>query len=179
MINTRNQGSNESSGVKFKEGICAKLWLTLWLESGWYIPNISKSGWFWKRLFRKKVLNNHFLKSLQKQPCADVLQNRCSLKFRNIHRKTSELESLFNKFATLNFIQRRLQHRCFYVNIAKFLRIRTAFFIEHDRSVKDITCRSFLLSQKHNIGWFLLKRFVDLIIVCYLHMISRNLPTRF
>ena len=44
------------------------------------------------------------------------------------------LESLFNKVANLkacSFIKKRLQHRCFPVNIAKFLRI--AFFIEHFR----------------------------------------------
>ena len=42
------------------------------------------------------------------------------------------LESLFNKNAGLqvyNFTKKRLKHRCFPVNIAKFL--RTAFFIEH------------------------------------------------
>ena len=42
------------------------------------------------------------------------------------------LESLFDKVAGLkvcNFIKKRLQHRCFPVNIAKFL--RTVFFIEH------------------------------------------------
>ena len=42
------------------------------------------------------------------------------------------LGSLFNKVVDLqscNFIKRRLQHRCFPVNIAKIL--RTAFFIEH------------------------------------------------
>ena len=36
------------------------------------------------------------------------------------------LESLFNKFAGLqagNYITKRLQHRCFPVNIAKFLKI--------------------------------------------------------
>ena len=40
----------------------------------------------------------------------------------------------FNKFASLNacnFFKKRLQHRCFAVNIAKFL--RTASFIEHLR----------------------------------------------
>ena len=44
--------------------------------------------------------------------------------FCNIHRETTVLESLFNKVADLayNFIKRRLQHSCFPVNIAKFLR---------------------------------------------------------
>ena len=52
-------------------------------------------------------------------------------KFRNIHRKTPVLESLFNKFAGLkasNFIKKRLQYRCFPLNTAKSL--RAAFFIE-------------------------------------------------
>ena len=43
----------------------------------------------------------------------------------NIHRKTSVLESLFSKVVSLepwNFIKKKLQHRCFPVNIAKFLR---------------------------------------------------------
>ena len=42
------------------------------------------------------------------------------------------LEILFSKVAGLQdryFSKKRLQHRCFFVNIAKFL--RTAFFIEH------------------------------------------------
>ena len=64
----------------------------------------------------------------QKQPFADVLQNRCSYKFRNIHTKATVLESLFNKVAGIR-LQKRLEHRCFPVNIAKFL--RTAFVIEH------------------------------------------------
>ena len=35
-------------------------------------------------------------------------------------------------------------------------------------------CRPSLVNQKHNVGWFLLKWFVDLFRVCYLHTISRN-----
>ena len=48
-----------------------------------------------------------------------------SRKFKNINRKTPVLESLFNKVADLqicNFIKKRLKHRCFPVNTAKFLR---------------------------------------------------------
>ena len=85
---------------------------------------------------------------------------------RNIHRKTTALESLFdrrllslknsiftekhlcwslvliksesrfNKVADLkvwNCIKKRIQHRCFPTNIAKFL--RPAFYIEHLRSL--------------------------------------------
>ena len=46
--------------------------------------------------------------------------------FLNIHRKTPVLEPLSNKFAGLqacNLIEKRLQHRCFPVNIENFLRI--------------------------------------------------------
>ena len=45
------------------------------------------------------------------------------------------LESLFNKVADpkfYNFIKKRLQHRCFPVNIAKFL--KTPYFEEHLRT---------------------------------------------
>ena len=52
--------------------------------------------------------------------------------FCNVHKKTPVLEYLFNKIASLkvcNFIQKTLLHRCFPVNIVKYL--RTAFFTEH------------------------------------------------
>ena len=48
---------------------------------------------------------------------------------RNIYRKTLVLGALFNKVAGVkacNFIKKRLQHRCFAMNIAKSL--RTAFY---------------------------------------------------
>ena len=71
---------------------------------------------------------------VQKQPFAYLLQNRCSEKLGNIHRKAHVLESLFNKALgrqTCNFIKKRLQHSRFSVNIAKILRM--AFFLEHLR----------------------------------------------
>ena len=49
------------------------------------------------RMFSYKAINLN----IQKQPFADVLQNRCSCKFRIIHRKTPVLESLFDKVAGL------------------------------------------------------------------------------
>ena len=55
-----------------------------------------------------------------------VLQNRHSWKFCGIHRKTLVLESVFNTVTDLqdcNFIKKRLQHMCFPVNIATFVRI--------------------------------------------------------
>ena len=53
-------------------------------------------------------------------------------RFHNIHRKTPVLESLFNNVAGLqsyDFIKKRLKHRCFPINIAKFL--RTVFFLKN------------------------------------------------
>ena len=59
------------------------------------------------------------------------LQIRWSCKF---HRKTSVLESISNKAASLkvcNSIKNRLQHSCLPVKLAKFL--RTPFFTEEFR----------------------------------------------
>ena len=64
----------------------------------------------------------------QKQSPRDVLQRWCSWKFRKIHRKKTEPESLFNKVPGLNVIQKRLWRRYFPVNFAKLSR---ASFIEH------------------------------------------------
>ena len=55
----------------------------------------------------------------------DALQKICSKIFSNIHRKILVLESFFDKVPGLqvyNFIKKRLQHRYFVVNNAKFLR---------------------------------------------------------
>ena len=65
----------------------------------------------------------------QKQ-APDVFYKKAVLKFCNILRKTPELESLFNKIVGLQacifrpptLLKRKFQHRCFPVNIAKFLR---------------------------------------------------------
>ena len=65
---------------------------------------------------------NPQLNLIHKQPPEVLYKKRCSEKFCNIHRKKSLLESLF--IATLkacNFIKKRLQHKCFLVNMAKFL----------------------------------------------------------
>ena len=69
----------------------------------------------------------------QTQPFEDVLQNICSKKFGNIHRKAPVLESLFKKVADLqacNFIIKRLRHWCFHVNIVK---LKTVSFLGHLR----------------------------------------------
>ena len=50
------------------------------------------------------------------------------LEFHKIHRKTPVPESIFEAQAC-NFIKKRLWHRCFPLNVAKFL--RTPFLTEH------------------------------------------------
>ena len=59
-------------------------------------------------------------------PARRCSQNRCPSKFSNIrnHRKTPALESPLNQVAdpqACSPLKRRLQQRCFYVNIVKFL----------------------------------------------------------
>ena len=57
-----------------------------------------------------------------------VLQKSCSWIISQYSQKTPVLESLFDKVADLkacNFIKKVLRHRCFRVNIAKFLRTPT------------------------------------------------------
>ena len=90
------------------------------------------------RIFHYKVpfpLNFTSLKKiLQKQSSGSILEKRCSQKFRQIHRKTPVSQSFFKKSCrsqACNFIKKTLQHMCFPVNLAKFL--RTPFFIEHLR----------------------------------------------
>ena len=92
------------------------------------------------------------------------------------------LELLFNKVTGLevyNFIKKRIQHRFFLVNIAKFLRelilknISNGSFCTSNHKVSNRYWTSFL-NQKHDVGWFLLRRFVDLVRLYSLLIISRN-----
>ena len=65
---------------------------------------------------------------MQKQP-PEVFRRKCFFfKFRKFYRKTPMLEYLFNKVRK-NVAIKRLQHRCFPVKFAKFL--RTLTFEEH------------------------------------------------
>ena len=61
----------------------------------------------------------------QKQPTEALCQKRCSEKFRKFTGKHLCKSLLFNKVACLKpatLLKRRLWHRCFPVNFAKFLR---------------------------------------------------------
>ena len=78
-----------------------------------------------KAAIEKKISNKYFLKSVQKQLYADVLQ-----KFFSVLKKFATLKNLCRSLFLIKF-KKRLQHRSFPVNIAKFL--KTAFFIEQLR----------------------------------------------
>ena len=61
------------------------------------------------------------------------------------------LESLFNKAAALqvcNFIKKRLQHRCFPVIIAKFLRVPIFEFIKKNFIYK----KNFICKEKSEVA---------------------------
>ena len=99
------------------------------------------------------------LLNLQKQPPGMFCKKRCSSKFCNIHRKTPVLESLFNKVEgqACNFIEKRLQHRCFPVNIAKFLKTPILKNIcERLLLIFDKDLNSFLISVAFHIETSLL-----------------------
>ena len=81
------------------------------------------------RLFHFHVLIITFFET-QKQPPEVFYKRSCFQKCRNTQRKTSVLESLFNKVAdrqACNIFKKRFQHSCFPVKIAKFL--RTPIFV--------------------------------------------------
>ena len=70
----------------------------------------------------------------QKQPPEVFYYKSCSSKFRNIHRKTTVLESLLKK---------GLQHRCFRVNTGKYLRT----------PILENSCEQLLLYFKNGIQY--------------------------
>ena len=93
------------------------------------------------------------------------------------------LKLLYNKVTGLqlfNFIKKRLQHRCFLVNIAKFLRTPIEEHLQTAASVLLIIKLVvsigyiYLLYQKDNVAWFLLRQFVDVVITYSLLINSRN-----
>ena len=72
--------------------------------------------------------------NVQKQSPEAFCKKMCSWKFHKIHRKTPVPETFFNKVAGLRpatLLKKRLWHRCFPVNFAKFL--RTIFLTERLR----------------------------------------------
>ena len=93
---------------------------------------------------------------VQKKPPEVFFKKRCSLKLRNIFRKTLLLGSLFKKVVGLQnckYIKKRLQHRCFVRNLRKFL--RTHF-------LKNICKTSASLSGF--LGWVKAKKITEIVV---------------
>ena len=115
---------------------------------------VSKIEWFYVSKETKSqsgslicFLNNFIKFSVQyitttRTSCLVMFFEIGILKVCNIHRKALMLESLFSKVASLEtykFIKKRLQHRCFPVNIKNFLR---KFYLKNTTSGCFCTCNS-------------------------------------
>ena len=66
--------------------------------------------YFNKSLISFILVKSYYIKHVQKQSFADVLQNRSSWNCCKIHRKIPLLNSLFNEVTSL----KRLRHKCFH-----------------------------------------------------------------
>ena len=97
--------------------------------------------------------------NLQKQPPELFCKKKAFEKFCKFYRKTPVLESLFNKVASLmacnekETIKKRLQHRCFPVNIVKFLRTPILVSILQVMCVRDfrpsiLACKDYKINTK-------------------------------
>ena len=88
-------------------------------------PNFSCKSWVRFPFSNLVMLVFKLIEVFFKKTQRSSLKKSCSYKFCNIHWKIRVLESVSNKVANLktyNFNWKRLQQRCFPVNIAKFLR---------------------------------------------------------
>ena len=77
------------------------------------------------KILKLYVWQTKKMSQFQRKSLEVFCRKSCAYRFRNIHRNTPILVSLFNRlagFKTCNFRKKRLQHSCFPVNIAKFLR---------------------------------------------------------
>ena len=125
-----------------------KLWHFLY-QWGWFVPPGQIGLTFPKFSLRRSCFSQD---TKQKQSFAEVLQNRCSSKFRKFLRKITVLESLFNKVVDLqawNFIKKDSNTGAFLWHLRNFL--KTPFFIEHLRWLllvkKSKTCLQTYLSN--------------------------------
>ena len=86
----------------------------------WSVFSIKLQIWRLANLLWRDTNTGAMKKKLQKQSFADVLQNRCSKKFRKFHRKIPVLEYLFNKVAGL---------MVFFLEVCEIF--KNTFFTEH------------------------------------------------
>ena len=74
MMNIQNLGLQESVGVKYIYGICAKF---CFKATGIFVMLLSQGGFKCDPETKFQTMN-HFIKAVQKQPYANLLQNSCS-----------------------------------------------------------------------------------------------------
>ena len=127
-----------------------------------------KVRWFWKQLCKKESLPKVASEATICKYSSKLVFLKISLYSQSV------VESVFNKLY--------LKETSTQVFSCEYCKIFTNSFI--DRALPVAAFVSFikfsghlpisLLNQKHNLGWFLPKRFVDLVRVSYLHSISRN-----
>ena len=116
-----------------------------------------------KATLEKKFLNNHFLNSFQKQAYAKIFFQNMFFKIdvqklSQYPQKTSVLESLFNKVSGLTETLAQ-------VFSCEYCKIFTNSFCYRSPPVASV---DLLFLIKNDVGWSLLKKFVDLVRVRYL-----------
>ena len=157
--------------------------LELWFENDWYFCSITNSGWFWKRLSRNNVATVTFYSQ-----------------FRSRRTQTFFKIVFFKNFSTV----KHLCWRLFLIKLEKEEAPLQVFSCEHSEIFSNsflyrtttsggwfyrldkvancsvlYICRPSFINQKHNVEWFLLKRFAHVWRACSLHIISRNYSDSF
>ena len=91
--------------------------------------------------------------SNQKQLSEVFCKESCSQKLRKLYRITPVLESLFNKLQPFSpATKERVQHRCFPLRLAKYLRIKNTFK-EHLCFCEVITTSFLFKLFNFNLSW--------------------------
>ena len=125
-----------------------------WFDNDlWYFCSITKSGWFWKRLSRKSsstiTSQSHFRSS----------RTRMSFKI------------VVLKYFLIFTLKRNLKETSTQVFSCEYCQIFTDSCCYRTPPMASV---DLLFLIKNNVGWLLLKRFIYLVRVCYLHVSSRN-----
>ena len=107
----------------------------------------AKWSYFHKKLYHLCLLGSYA--SLQKQPFVNVLQNMCSKRFRNIHRKTPVLE----------FTKTRLRYSGFPVKFAKIF--KNTYFEEHLLTTASVCNTPTYWTHKKNYNDYHLLPFIQ------------------
>ena len=123
----KSNPKSNSIRMKFRKIILKhhkKVYLVYWSRALGKGIHLHDYEYFFKS-FPMNLTNFELLLSWVRPHIRKTYIKKVFLKFRNIHKKTPLLESLLNNVAGLkssNFFEKRLHHRYFPVNIAKFLR---------------------------------------------------------